>query len=150
MVGVYEAFGPEDTKNLGIKFAQNVAPGTVIALIGDLGVGKTVFTKGFAQGLGIKEDVVSPTFTILESYESGRLPLHHFDVYRVGDPSEMEEIGFDDCVYGNGVCLVEWAGIIEEIMPKGTYVVNITKDLSKGTDYRKIQITVSDKEGYLN
>lgn len=149
MEGIYEAFGPEDTKNLGIKFGEEAKPGTVIALIGDLGVGKTVFTKGFALGLGIKEDVVSPTFTILESYESGRLPLHHFDVYRVGDVSEMEEIGFDDCVYGNGVCLVEWAGIIEEIMPKGTYVVEILKDLSKGTDYRKIQITVSDKEGYL-
>lgn len=149
MEGIYEVTKPEETKEIGRKFAQNVTSGTVVALIGDLGVGKTVFTKGFAEGLGITEDVVSPTFTILEVYESGRLPLYHFDVYRIGDPEEMEEVGFDDCVYGNGVSLIEWAGLIEEIIPKGTYVVNIEKDLKKGLEYRKITITKSEKEGNL-
>ena len=93
---------------------------------------------------------MSPTFTILETYESGRLNLYHFDVYRIGDVEEMEEVGFDDYVYGDGVSLIEWAGLIEEIMPKGTYVVNISKDLGKGLDYRKIVITRSEKEGYLS
>lgn len=150
MEGIYEVQSPEETKELGRKFGQTAAPGTVIALIGDLGVGKTVFTKGFAEGLGITEDVVSPTFTILETYESGRLPLYHFDVYRIGDPEEMEEVGFDDCVYGDGVSLIEWAGLIEEIMPKGTFVVKIEKNLDKGLDYRKITVTKSEKEGYLS
>lgn len=149
MEGIYEALSPEETRELGKKFGSEALPGTVIALIGELGVGKTVFTKGFAEGLGIDEDVVSPTFTILETYESGRLPLYHFDVYRIGDPEEMEEIGFDDCVYGDGVSLIEWAGLIEEIMPKGTFVVTIEKNLDKGLEYRKITITKSEKEGYL-
>lgn len=150
MEGIYEVCGPEETENLGFGFGTNAKPGTVIALIGDLGVGKTVFTKGFAKGLGIKEDVVSPTFTILETYDSGRLPLYHFDVYRIGDPEEMEEVGFDDYVYGDGVSLIEWAGLIEEIMPKGTYVVKIEKNLEKGLEYRKITVTKSEKEGYLS
>lgn len=150
MEGIYEVTSPEETEKLAIEFGEKAKPGTVIALIGDLGVGKTVFTKGFAKGLGITEDVVSPTFTILETYESGRLNLYHFDVYRIGDVEEMEEVGFDDYVYGDGVSLIEWAGLIEEIMPKGTYVVNISKDLEKGLDYRKIVITRSEKEGYLS
>lgn len=150
MEGIYEVTSPEETQKLGFEFGSKATPGTVIALIGDLGVGKTVFTKGFAQGLGIKEDVVSPTFTILETYESGRLDLYHFDVYRIGDVEEMEEVGFDDYVYGNGVSLIEWAGLIEDIMPKGTFVVNIKKDLSKGLDYRLIEITKSEKEGSLS
>lgn len=150
MEGIYEVTSPEETEKLAIEFGEKAKPGTVIALIGDLGVGKTVFTKGFAKGLGITEDVVSPTFTILETYESGRLNLYHFDVYRIGDVEEMEEVGFDDYVYGDGVSLIEWAGLIEEIMPKGTYVVNISKDLGKGLDYRKIVITRSEKEGYLS
>ncbi len=150
MEGIYEVSTPEETRELGKKFGSEAIPGTVIALIGDLGVGKTVFTKGFAEGLGIDEDVVSPTFTILETYESGRLPLYHFDVYRIGDPEEMEEVGFDDYVYGDGVSLIEWAGLIEEIMPKGTFVVTIEKNLEKGLEYRKITITKSEKEGYLS
>lgn len=150
MEGIYEVTSHEETQKLGFEFGSKATPGTVIALIGDLGVGKTVFTKGFAQGLGIKEDVVSPTFTILETYESGRLDLYHFDVYRIGDVEEMEEVGFDDYVYGNGVSLIEWAGLIEDIMPKGTFVVNIKKDLSKGLDYRLIEITKSEKEGSLS
>ena len=148
--GVFEVNSAEETFKLGEEFANVANPGTVIALIGDLGVGKTVFTKGIAKGLGITDSITSPTFTILESYDTGRMPLHHFDVYRIGDVEEMEEVGFDDCVYSDGITIVEWAGIIEEIIPKGTYVVNIVKDLSKGNDYRKITITKTTKEGYLN
>ncbi|MCR4647960.1 MAG: tRNA (adenosine(37)-N6)-threonylcarbamoyltransferase complex ATPase subunit type 1 TsaE [Lachnospiraceae bacterium] len=150
MEGIYEVNSPEETLELGIQFAKEAKGGTVIALIGDLGVGKTVFTKGIARGLGIEENVSSPTFTILESYYDGRMPLHHFDVYRIGDVEEMEEVGFDDCICSDGITIIEWAGIIEEIIPEGTYVVNITKDLSKGNDYRKIIIGKTEKEGYLN
>ena len=148
--GIFEVNSANETLKLGEEFANNAKPGTVIALIGDLGVGKTVFTKGIAKGLGITENVTSPTFTILESYYGGKMPLHHFDVYRIGDVEEMEEVGFDDCVYSEGITIIEWAGIIEEIIPKGTYVVNIEKDLSKGNDYRKITVTKTAKEGYLN
>jgi len=148
--GVFEVNSAEETLKLGEEFAKAAKPGTVIALIGDLGVGKTVFTKGIAKGLGITDNVTSPTFTILESYFDGKMPLHHFDVYRIGDVEEMEEVGFDDCVYSDGITIIEWAAIIEEIIPKGTYVVNISKELSKGNDYRKITVTKTTKEGYLN
>lgn len=148
--GVFEVNSAEETFNLGVEFAKNSHPGTVIALIGDLGVGKTVFTKGVARGLNIQDHVTSPTFTILESYYGGKMPLHHFDVYRIGDVEEMEEVGFDDCVYSDGITIVEWAGIIEEIIPAGTYVVKIEKDLSRGSDYRKITVTQTEKEGYLS
>ena len=148
--GVFEVNSAEETLNLGVEFAKNSCPGTVIALIGDLGVGKTVFTKGVARGLDIKDHVTSPTFTILESYYGGKMPLHHFDVYRIGDVEEMEEVGFDDCVYSEGVTIVEWAGIIEDIIPAGTYCVKIEKDLSKGSDSRKITRTQPEKEGCLS
>ena len=148
--GIYEANSAEDTFNLGFKFAQSADPGTVIALVGDLGVGKTVFTKGIAKGLGIEDHVTSPTFTILESYYSGKMPLHHFDVYRIGDSEEMEEVGFDDCVYSEGITIIEWAGIIEDIIPTGTFCIRIEKDLSKGNEYRKITVSKTEKEGYLN
>ena len=148
--GTYEVNSPEETLSLGMDFAAKALPGTVIALIGDLGVGKTVFTKGIAKGLGITDNVTSPTFTILESYYQGRMPLHHFDVYRIGDPGEMEEVGFDDCVYSDGITIIEWAGLIEEIIPKGTFCVKIEKDLSKVNDYRKITVTKTEKEGYLS
>lgn len=128
----------EDTAKYAYEMAVNAEPGQVYALIGDLGVGKTVFTKGFAEGLGIEEPVSSPTFTILQIYEEGRLPLYHFDVYRIEEPEEMEEVGFDDYVYGDGVCLIEWAGRIEELLPENTIWILIEKDLEKGTDYRKI------------
>ena len=149
MEGVFEVYSAEETKELGVKFAGEASPGCVVALIGDLGVGKTVFTKGIAKGLGITEKVSSPTFTILESYYSGKMPLHHFDVYRIGDSEEMEEAGFDDCISSEGITIVEWATIIEDIMPKGSFVVEITKDLDKGLDYRKITITKTQKEGFL-
>lgn len=135
-----ESFGPEDTYALGEKIGREAGPGEVYCLIGDLGVGKTVFTQGLAAGLGIREAVNSPTFTIVQIYEEGRLPFYHFDVYRIGDIQEMEEIGYEDCFYGDGVCLVEWADLIEELLPQRYTKINILKDLEKGFDYRKIII----------
>ena len=137
---VIESFCPEDTFALGQKIGELVKPGTVISLVGDLGVGKTVFTQGLAKGLGITEPVNSPTFTILQSYEEGRLPFYHFDVYRIGDISEMDEIGYEDCFYGDGVSLIEWADLIREILPDHYTQITILKDLEKGFDYRKILI----------
>ena len=131
----------EDTFALGKQMGKEAKPGQLFTLIGDLGVGKTVFTQGFAAGLGITEPVNSPTFTILQSYEGGRLPFYHFDVYRIGDVEEMEEIGYEDCFYGDGVCLVEWADLIEEILPERYTEVCIEKDLSRGFDYRRIILT---------
>ena len=116
-------------------------PGDVFTLIGDLGVGKTVFTQGFAKGLEIEDNICSPTFTIVQVYDEGRLPFYHFDVYRIGDVSEMDEIGFDEYVYGDGVSMIEWANLIEEILPDRYTNVQIEKDLDKGFDYRKITIT---------
>ena len=137
---VMETSCMEDTAKNAYEMAQNAEQGQVYALIGDLGVGKTVFTKGFAEGLGIEEPVSSPTFTILQIYEEGRLPLYHFDVYRIEEPEEMEEVGFDDYIYGDGVCLIEWANRIEEILPEETIYIVIEKDLERGMDYRKITV----------
>ena len=137
---VIESFNPEDTLFLGKKIGQEAHPGEVYTLIGDLGVGKTVFTQGLAQGLGIAEPVNSPTFTIVQVYDEGRIPFYHFDVYRIGDISEMDEIGYEDCFYGGGVCLIEWANLIEEILPEKYTQITILKDLEKGFDYRKILI----------
>ena len=137
---VIESFGPEDTYALGKKTGKNAKPGQVYTLTGDLGTGKTVFSQGLAAGLDIRDTVNSPTFTILQIYEEGRLPFYHFDVYRIGDVSEMEEIGYEDCFYGEGVCLIEWAELIEELLPQEYISITITKDLQKGFDYRKIVI----------
>lgn len=138
MAEIIESHSAADTFAYGKALGEKAAPGEVYTLVGDLGVGKTVFTQGFAAGLGITEPVSSPTFTILQSYEEGRLPLHHFDVYRIGDVSEMEEIGCEDCFYGDGVCLIEWADLIAEILPKDCIRISIEKDLTKGFDYRRI------------
>lgn len=137
-----ETFSPKETFAFGEKLAGETEPGAVYTLIGDLGVGKTVFTQGFAAGLGITEPVSSPTFTILQVYEGGRLPFYHFDVYRIGDVGEMDEIGYEDCIYGEGVCLIEWANLIEEILPPRYFRILIEKDLAKGFDYRKITVTL--------
>ena len=137
---IYETNSPEDTFRLGEEIGRNARPGEVYTLTGDLGVGKTVFTQGVAAGLGIAGPVNSPTFTILQIYEEGRLPLYHFDVYRIGDVEEMEEIGCDDYFYGDGVCLIEWAELIEEILPKDRISVTIEKNLDKGFDYRRITV----------
>lgn len=137
---VAETFSAEDTLELGRRLGETAQPGQVYTLIGDLGVGKTVFTQGFARGLGIREAVSSPTFTIVQIYEEGRLPFYHFDVYRIGDVEEMEEIGYEDCFYGEGVSLIEWANLIEEILPEHYRRITIEKDLEKGFDYRRITI----------
>lgn len=129
---------PEETFEFGKKLGMEASSGDVFTLIGDLGVGKTVFTQGFATGLGIRDNVNSPTFTILQVYDEGRLPLYHFDVYRIGDVTEMDEIGFDEYVYGDGVSLIEWANLIEDILPEKYTKVEIKKDLSKGFDFRQI------------
>lgn len=137
---IKESFSAEDTFAFGKKIGEEAKPGQVYTLIGDLGVGKTVFTQGVAAGLGITEPVNSPTFTILQVYEEGRMPFYHFDVYRIGDVEEMEEIGYEDCFYGEGLCLIEWANLIEEILPASYIEVKIEKDLEKGFDYRKITV----------
>lgn len=137
---VYETERPEDTFELGRKLGLEAGPGAVYCLQGDLGVGKTVFTQGFAKGLGVEEPVNSPTFTIVQQYEDGRMPLYHFDVYRIADVEEMEEIGYEDCFYGEGVCLIEWPSLIEEILPGEAVWVTIEKDLGRGFDYRRITV----------
>ncbi|MCD8023236.1 MAG: tRNA (adenosine(37)-N6)-threonylcarbamoyltransferase complex ATPase subunit type 1 TsaE [Lachnospiraceae bacterium] len=129
-----------DTFHIGFRLGSEALPGQVFALEGDLGVGKTVLTKGLAEGLGITEPVCSPTFTILQVYEEGRLPLYHFDVYRIDDIEEMEEIGYEDYFYGDGVSLVEWANRIEELLPAQTIRIRIQKDLERGFDYRMISV----------
>ena len=139
-MAVIDSFCAKDTYELGEKIGQMAKPGMVISLTGDLGVGKTVFTQGLAKGLGIEEPVNSPTFTIVQVYEEGRLPLYHFDVYRIGDIEEMDEIGYEDYYYGEGVCLIEWADLIREILPEQMCRVTIEKDLEKGFDYRKITL----------
>ncbi len=140
MMEVYESFKPEDTFALGEKIGREARPGDLYTLTGDLGTGKTVFTQGVAAGLGIKEPVTSPTFTIVQIYEEGRMPLYHLDIYRIGDISEMEEIGYEDYFYGNGLCMIEWAELIEELLPENRMQVTIEKNLEKGFDYRKITI----------
>ena len=139
-MAVIDSFCAKDTYELGEKIGQMAKPGMVISLTGDLGVGKTVFTQGLAKGLGIEEPVNSPTFTIVQVYEEGRLPLYHFDVYRIGDIEEMDEIGYEDYFYGEGVCLIEWADLIREILPEQMCRVTTEKDLEKGFDYRKITL----------
>ena len=137
---VIETHDPEETFEVGRTIGMNAMPGQIYTLTGDLGVGKTVFTQGVAAGLGITEPVNSPTFTIIQEYEDGRLPFYHFDVYRIGDLEEMEEIGYDDYFFGQGICLIEWAELIEEILPEKRIEVTIEKDLEKGFEYRKITI----------
>ena len=130
----------EETRRFAHELAAGLDPGDVLALIGDLGTGKTALTSYIAEGLGIKRRVNSPTFTIVKEYTDGRMPLYHFDVYRIGDIEEMEEIGYDDYFFGEGVCLIEWAELIEELIPEGAISITIEKDLEKGFDYRKITV----------
>lgn len=136
----YESVSPEETYNIGKKLGEETEKGKIYCLNGDLGVGKTVFTQGFAKGLGITEPINSPTFTIVQIYEEGRMPFYHFDVYRIGDISEMDEIGYEDYFYGEGVCLIEWAELIEELLPEDVINISIKKDLEKGFDYRIITV----------
>lgn len=143
---VIEVSGEQETREIGRKLGLQAKPGEVYALIGDLGTGKTVFSQGFAEGLGIKEPVNSPTFTIVQIYEEGRLPFYHFDVYRIGDVEEMYEIGYEDCFYGDGVSLVEWANYIEELLPENCIRIQLEKDLEKDFSYRKIKIEKKNKD----
>jgi len=138
-----ETFSPEETFRLGQKLGEQARPGEVYTLTGDLGVGKTVLTQGIARGLGVEDAVCSPTFTIVQVYEEGRMPFYHFDVYRIGDVEEMEEIGYEDYFYGQGLTIIEWAELIQEILPEHYKEIRIEKDLEKGFDYRRI--TVNDK-----
>ncbi len=143
---IIESFKMEDTYNLGKEIGEQAKAGEVYCLLGDLGTGKTVFTQGFAKGLGIEEAVSSPTFTIIQEYEDGRLPFYHFDVYRIGDVEEMYELGYEDYFYGRGVCLIEWSNLIEELLPPELSVITIEKDLDKGFDYRRITLEQRLKE----
>lgn len=136
----YESFNEADTYKIGKDIASKVKASDIVCLDGDLGVGKTVFTKGFAEGLEIDECITSPTFTIVQEYHEGRVPMYHFDVYRIADPEEMYEIGFEEYIDGDGVCLIEWASLIEDILPEDIIKVNISKDLEKGVDYRLVTV----------
>ena len=137
---ITETFSEKETRALGEELGRKAVPGSLYTLTGDLGTGKTVFTQGFARGLGITEHVNSPTFTIVQEYDGGRLPFYHFDVYQIGDLEEMDEIGYEDYFYGDGVCLIEWAELIEELLPPERTAIRIEKDLEKGFDYRKITV----------
>lgn len=136
---IKETFSQDETEKFGYELGRKAEPGQIYCLSGDLGVGKTVFTKGFAKGLDIDEHITSPTFTIINEYH-GRLPLYHFDVYRVADPEEMDYIGCDEYFFGNGVCLIEWGELISEIIPENAVWIKIEKNLDKGIDYRKITV----------
>lgn len=137
---VFDSLSAEDTFRIGKELGEGCKSGEIYCLLGDLGVGKTVFTQGFATGLGIEEPVNSPTFTIVQVYEEGRIPFYHFDVYRIGDIEEMDELGYEDYFFGQGVCLVEWANLIEELLPEKVKVITIEKQLEKGFDYRRITL----------
>ena len=142
---IKETFSPEETFLFGKELGENAKPGEVYTLIGDLGVGKTVLTQGIAKGLDIDEPINSPTFTIVQVYEEGRMPFYHFDVYRIGDIEEMDEIGYEDYFYGQGLTMIEWADLIEEILPDHYKEIKIEKDLEKGFDYRRIAINEVEK-----
>ena len=137
---IIETRSAEETYALGVKIGREAKKGQVYIMVGDLGVGKTVFTQGMAHGLEIEEPISSPTFTIVQVYDGGRLPFYHFDVYRIGDITEMDEIGYEDYIYGDGVSLIEWANLIQEILPENRIEIRIEKDLEQGFDYRKITI----------
>ncbi len=142
---IIETYSAEETYQLGVEIGKKASRGQVYTMVGDLGVGKTVFTQGMAHGLEIEEPISSPTFTIVQVYDEGRLPFYHFDVYRIGDIDEMDEIGFEDYVYGEGVSLIEWANLIDEILPEERTEIMIEKDLEKGFDYRRI--TIEERKG---
>ena len=135
-----ETFSQTETFDIGKHIGENAKAGDIITLSGDLGVGKTVFAQGVAAGLGIKDHVCSPTFTILQVYDDGRLPLYHFDTYRIEDPGEMEAIGYEDYFFGDGVCIIEWPEMVDDLLPETVTAVSILKDPSKGTDYRRITV----------
>jgi tRNA threonylcarbamoyladenosine biosynthesis protein TsaE len=138
---IYESTSAEMTAELGRKIGKALNPGDIICIDGNLGVGKTVFTQGVAEGLGITESVCSPTFTLVQEYHEGRIPLYHFDVYRISGPWDMDDLGYEEYFYGDGVCMIEWGSMIDELLPANTIFIKIEKDLEKGFDYRKITIS---------
>lgn len=138
---IYESTSAEMTAELGRKIGMALNPGDIICIDGNLGVGKTVFTQGVAEGLGITESVCSPTFTLVQEYHEGRIPLYHFDVYRISGPWDMDDLGYEEYFYGDGVCMIEWGSMIDELLPANTIFIKIEKDLEKGFDYRKITIS---------
>ncbi|MCD8158999.1 MAG: tRNA (adenosine(37)-N6)-threonylcarbamoyltransferase complex ATPase subunit type 1 TsaE [Clostridiales bacterium] len=138
MKTVYETHSGEETEKIGFEFGKNAKAGEIYCINGDLGAGKTCFTKGFARGLGITDHITSPTFTIVNEYE-GRLSLYHFDVYRLQDEDELYDIGADEYFFGDGVCIIEWAGIVKDAIPKGAVWIKILKDLEKDDNYRRIE-----------
>ncbi len=137
---VWKSFCEKDTAKIGETLAREAKPGEIYLLEGDLGVGKTVFAKGFALGLGITEPITSPTFTIIQEYEQGRLPFYHFDVYRIADEEEMFELGYESYFFGQGVCLIEWASLIQGLLPAECRTIRIEKDLERGFDYRRVEL----------
>lgn len=143
---VFESRSEKDTYELGRRVGETALPGDIICLNGDLGTGKTVFTKGVAAGLGISEPVSSPTFTVMQIYEQGRLPLYHFDVYRIEDPDEMEELDYRDYFFGSGVTIIEWSQLVGELIPDSAVLVTLKKDLKKGYDYRLIYVKQPDRK----
>lgn len=142
---IYDSYSENDTKNIAKEIAQDLKAGDVICLNGDLGVGKTVFVTALSRALGVDEYISSPTFTIVNEY-SGKMPIYHFDVYRIADPEEMFEIGFDEYIYGEGLCIIEWSCNIEDILPDKRYEIDIERDYSKGEDYRSISIKKIGKD----
>lgn len=135
-----ESFSEKDTFETAYRLGQQASAGDIFLLEGELGVGKTVFAKGFARGLGIEEPITSPTFTIIQEYSQGRIPLYHFDVYRIADVEEMYELGYEGYFFGEGVCLIEWASLIKDILPRECKKILIEKDLQRGFDFRMITI----------
>jgi tRNA threonylcarbamoyladenosine biosynthesis protein TsaE len=138
---IYESYSEEETKAIGIQIGKESLAQSIYCIEGDLGVGKTVLSKGFALGLEIEEHITSPTFTIVNVYESGIRPFYHFDVYRISDPYELDEIGYEDYFYGNGTTMIEWASLISDLIPNTAIYISIEKDLDKGLDYRKICVS---------
>ncbi|MCQ2496798.1 MAG: tRNA (adenosine(37)-N6)-threonylcarbamoyltransferase complex ATPase subunit type 1 TsaE [Lachnospiraceae bacterium] len=134
-----ESLSAQDTFDFGVKLGRNAKPGTIICLDGDLGTGKTVISKGIAKGLGIDEPVSSPTFTVVQIYTEGRLPLYHFDVYRIEDPVEMEEIGYEEYFFGDGVTVVEWSDMIAELIPAEAVKIVLKKQIERGFEFRSIE-----------
>lgn len=136
---IYTSDSTECTKQIAADFSKQLKPGDVLCLYGDLGAGKTAFVQGLTKGLCITGHVSSPTFTIVNEYD-GQVPVYHFDVYRIGDAEEMDEIGFDEYIYGNGISVIEWPQNIQEILPEKRYDITIAKDYTKEENYRIIQI----------
>lgn len=137
---IYKTFSEEETFNLAKEMGNSQEPGSVICLSGDLGAGKTVFAKGLCDGLGVCEYISSPTFTIVNEYMGEKYPVYHFDMYRIEDESELIEIGYEEYISSDGVCIIEWPSNVEGALPKKRIDVEIERNLSEGDDYRTITI----------